>query len=399
MNHTLTLARRHAAKALIVLLFSIPLLAMLVIKDAGTGENRNLAALPATPHSWQETLAYPGKLDLWLNDHLGLRVQLIELNNLLRYKLFEQFQTHQLILGHHGRVFLSAYNPAEAPYSGIQSTCGYGIGADKVAALVDHINLFNRTMREQQLGGRLVIVPSAPVVYGEDLPDWLRARCASTTVPMQRAMASPQLREPDLVLYPLAELRAIRAGAAVFPSTYFHWAGAGARLGAELSVQRFWPGQGGEPPPLRTVTGAQPSDLAHMFPGVRLDSRVETVDTAASGVTACSGAPCYPEMADVVSKLWGVTRHSNPAAPLPRLVLITDSFGIALAPWYARYYRDVVQVATNDLGLLSPAEVVRLKAVLLQKASPQHLLFVYHDGTAQGGGRIEADMKMLFPPK
>jgi len=237
------------------------------------------------------------------------------------------------------------------------------------------------------------------MVYGEDLPAWLRARCASTTAPMQRVMASPQLLEPDLVLYPLAELRAIRAGAAVFPSTYFHWAGAGPRLAAELSMQRFWPRQGGAPAPLRTVTGAQPSDVAHMFPGVKLDSRVETADLAGSGITACSGAPCYPEMADVASKLWGINRYSNPAAPLPRLVLITDSFGIALAPWYARYYRDVLQVSSNDFGRLSPAEVLRLKAVLLQKESPQHLLFVYHDGTAQGGGRIEADLNILFPPK
>jgi hypothetical protein len=399
VNHTLTLARRHAAKALIVLLFSIPLLAMLVMKDAGTGENRNLAALPATPHGWRDTLAYPGQIDLWLNDHLGLRKQLIELNNLVRFKLFKQFQTHQLILGHHGRVFLSAYNPAEAPYSGIQSICGYGIGADTVTAVVNHINLFNRTMREQRLGGRLMIVPSAPMVYAEDLPDWLRARCASTTAPIQRVMASPLLQQPELVLYPLAELRAIRANAAVFPSTYFHWAGAGARLGAELSMQRFWPGQGVEAPPLRTGTEAHASDVAHMFPGVKLDSRVETADLAASGVTACSGAPCYPEMAAVASKLWGINRYGNPAAPLPRLVLITDSFGIALGPWYARYYRDVLQISTNDFGQLSPAEVVRLKAVLFQRESPQHLLFVYHDGTVQGGGRIEADINVLFPPK
>lgn len=399
MNQIPTLARLHVVKAVIVLLFSIPLIAMLTMRDAGTDENRNLAAAPAVPYNWQDTLAYPHKVDLWLNDHLGLRKQLIELNNLLRFKLFAQFQTHQLIYGHRGRVFLSAYNSAEAPYSGIQSICGYGVGADAVTTVVNHINLFNRTMREQQLGGRLMIVPSAPVVYGEDLPDWLGARCGSTTAPIERVMASPQLREPDLVLYPLAELRAIRAESAVLPSTYFHWAGAGARLGAELSVQRFWPRQGAEAPPLRTSFSTQASDVAHMFPGVQLDSQVETVDLAASGVTACSGAPCYPEVADVVSKLWGVTRHSNPKAPLPRIVLITDSFGISLAPWYARHYRDVIQVATNDLGRLSPAELLRLKAVLFQSGSPQHLLFVYHDGAAQGGDRIAADINVLFPMK
>lgn len=391
--------RRHAAKALIVLLFSIPLLAMQLMKDVGTGENRNLAALPAAPHNWPDTLAYPGKIDLWLNDHLGLRNQLISWNNWLRFKLFKQFPTHQLILGHHGRVFLSAYNNNEAPYSGIQSICGYGIGADTVDRVVDHINVFNRTMREQALGGRLMIVPSAPVVYSEDLPDWLRGRCAGTTPPIQRVMTSPQLREPGLMLYPVAELRAIRANAAVFPSTWFHWAGAGPRLGVELSMQRFWPRQGDPPPPLHIVTASRPSDVGHLFPGVKLDSKVETVDFAASGVTECSGAPCYPEMRDVALKLWGINRYSNPAAPLPRLVLLTDSFGISLGPWYARHYRDVLQISTNDLTQLSPAEVARLKEVLFQRRTPQHLLFVYHDGTVHGGGRVEADIKVLFPPR
>lgn len=399
MKHTPTLVRRHAAKALIVLLFSIPLLAMLLMKDAGTSENRNLAALPAAPHSWPETLAFPGKIDLWLNDHLGLRNQLIDWNNLIRFKLFKQFQTNQLILGHHGRVFLSAYNANEAPYSGIQGVCGYGVGPGPVNAVVAHVNLFSRTMREQELGGRLMIVPSAPMVYSEDLPDWLHARCAGTTAGVQRAMASPQLKDPELVLYPLAELRAIRANAAVFPSTWFHWAGAGPRLGAELTMQRFWPAQGDQAPLLRTVTTDRASDVAHLFPGVKLNSRVETVDFAASGVKECSGAPCYPEMSEVALKLWGINRYSNPAAPLPRLVMITDSFGISLAPWYARYYRDVLQISSNDFDQLSPDQVRRLKEVLFQRETPQHLLFVYHDGTAQGGGRIEADINVLFPRK
>ncbi|MFA9217370.1 MAG: hypothetical protein ACEQSK_09715 [Sphingomonadaceae bacterium] len=386
--------RKHSAKGLITLLFAIPVLASLLLAPAGTAENRNLAPSPALPHSWAETLAWPGKAELWINDHLGLRNQLIALNNRVRYTLFRQFPTRQLLAGQHGRLFLSAYNTVDAPYSGIQTVCGYAADANLRAMLVQHLGTFQQVMEQQHLAGRLLIAPSAPVLYHEDLPDWLQARCAVAATPIEQALATAGLQDASHVLYPLAALRAARADAAIFPSTWFHWAGDGPRLAADLSVQRFWPMATPAPAPLASVMQTLPSDLDSLAPGLALHSKVKKVDFAASGVQECNGASCFPEMPDLMAKLWGVNRYQNPAAPLPRLVLITDSFGVSAGPWFARYYRDVLQVATNDLAQLAPAEVQRLKSLLFQQQTPQHLLFLYHDGTVQGGGRIGTDLHL-----
>lgn len=397
MTHRLTQLRRHSAKGLMVLLFSVPVLASLLPAPQGTAENRYLAAAPAAPHSWTEALAWPAKADLWINDHLGLRNELIALNNQVRYTLFRQFPTRQLLAGRHGRLFLSAYNTVDAPYSSIQGACGYGSNAATEGQLVQQFNSFAATIRAQHLEARLLLVPSAPIIYHEDLPRWLQARCGASVPPIQRALASPQVQDGARILYPLEAMRAARAGSAIFPATWFHWAGDGPRLAAELSMARFWAAPA--TPPLAGKIERLPSDLDNLAPGIALASDVKLVDFAASGVQECHGPACFPEMPDLMAKLWGVNRFHNPAAPLPRLVLVTDSFGLSAAPWFARYYRDVLQVATNDLARLTPSEVERLKTLLFQQQTPQHLLFLYHDGTVQGGGRIASDLQIFFPNK
>lgn len=398
MRHFLIPIARHRAKALIVLLFSLPLLASLLMRPQGSAENRYLANFPATPHSWTETLQYPAKIDLWINDHLGWRNQLIGMNNYVRFHLFHQFPTRQLLLGRHGRLMLSAYNTVDPEYSGVLAVCGYGRSDADHAALVAQINLFDATLGAQGLDARLIIAPTSPLVYREELPGWLQRRCASVQVPMQRALAAPQLRGREHILYPLPDFLAAKQTMDIFPVSWFHWSGDGARLAAELSAQRYWGVAPQQTPELHTTIRRLPSDMDNLMPGVTLDSNVKQVDFAGSGVQECHGAACYPELPDVMAKLWGLNRYHHDGAPLPRLVVVSDSYGLELAPWYTRYFRDVLQVSTNDLAQLTPDQCRRLAQFLFRQPGPQQLIFVYHDATVQGGGRIGSDLATLFPP-
>ena len=387
---------RHRAKALIVLLFSLPLLASLLMRPQGSAENRDLASFPATPHSWAETKQYPARIDAWISDHLGWRNQLIGMNNYVRFHLFHQFPTRQLLLGRHGRLLLSACNTVDPEYSGVLAVCGYGRSDADHAALVAQINLFDATLRAQGLDARLMIAPTPPLVYREELPGWLQRRCASAQIPVQRALADPQLRGREHIFYPLPDFLAARQSMAIFPPSWFHWSGDGARLAAELSAQRYWDVQPQQAPELHTTIRQLPSDMGNLMPGVTLDSSVKQVDFAGSGVQECQGASCYPELPDVMAKLWGANRYRHDGAPLPRLVVVSDSYGLELAPWYTRYFRDVVQVATNELAQLTPDQRRRLAQFLFRQPGPQKLIFVYHDATVQGGGRLATDLAMLF---
>ncbi len=388
------LLRQHRAKWMIILLFLMPVLGDKFILPDPNQENRNLAAKPVRPHSWESLLKYPGQFELWANDHVGLRDELIGLNNRIRYRLFHQFPTAQVLQGKNGRILLASHSNQMGNFSAIQDVCGYQF--HDLPALVKQLNLFGSTMRQQQLDANLLIAPTAPVIYPEDIPDWLAIRCQGKSVPMEMALKDPELVDGKKLFYPRTELLAAKAKYSIFPKTWFHWAGSGPRIAADLSMQRFWQSDLQSSPVLKTSMSIEASDIARLFPGLRLNSDVETVNFSASGIKACHGAICYPQLPGIAEKLWGIHRYRNAQAKLPRLVMITDSFGPGLGPWYARYYQDVIQIATNDFNRLSPTEMRHLKQFLFHSSGAQHLLFVYHDATIQSGQRLEADFGMIF---
>lgn len=394
MPHLIAAWRRHSMKYLITLVLAVPALATFFLRADASAENRLLADFPAVPRGWDEALGYPARIDLWINDHLGLRNQLIGANNWLRYRLFHQFPTIQVIAGQHGRIFLSTHQTTKQPYAAIRIPCG---DDHEPFDLTAQLNLFGRTMRANGIEAQLMIVPSAPVMYREDLPGWLARRCQAHPIPMQEALASERVQGKENILYPLAALTAAKPHAAIFPATFFHWGGDGPRLGAETSMRDLWHTDPHSAPPLHTVVQEQPSDIGSLFPGVELSSMVSVIDFAASGVQDCHGPACFPaELSAVMDKVHGAHRFRNPAAPLPRLVMLTDSFGFAAAPWYARYFKDVIQIATNDLARLGGDDTARLKRFLFEPGSPQRILFLYHDNTVQAG-RIGIDFRILFP--
>lgn len=397
----MTLAQQlkgNAAKIILVALFAIPAIRAASTTDQSATENRRLAAFPAAPSSWQETLKYPAKLDTWINDHFGYRDRFLKLNNRVRHALFEQFPTAQVIAGRDDRIFLSTHEAHYAPYAAIHLTCGYRFGEH--GKIAEQINAWHAAFKASGIDARLLIAPSSPALYVEELPGWLAAQCRSAVPPIAEILKAERLPQPvrSSVYYPLEELRAAGGGAALVPKTWFHLTGAGSRLLAEKSVARFSDANAnsGAGPALKTRMETQPSDLSHLFPGVRLASEVEAIDFAASEVTECAGGKCYPEMQEAMEKLGDVSRYRNTRAAKGSLIILSDSFGRYSAPWFSRYYRDVMHVSTNAADRLSASEMKQLREWLLEQGKRGEVLFLYHDAGVLAG-RVGMDLKKIFP--
>lgn len=391
--------RAHLAKIVIVALLALPLLATLLSAPAASGEQRALAKAPALPANWQQALAWPPAADAWINDRFGWRTQMVELYTRVRYDVFGRFPTNQVIGGRGGRIFLSAHNRAGVgePFTAIKLACGWQFTDGP--RIVSELNRFARVFTAKRLDARLLIVPSAPIVYSEQLPEWQAERCPAAAAPGYAVLASPKLAPQTRakVFFPLDEMRAMRSRVDLFPPTYFHWGGAGARAVAGLTEERFWhrPADSGSALPL--VVRRRPSDIHSLFPGIELDSMVGEPEFAGTTMTACTGADCFPDLKPVMQKLGAVGRFTNSAQGLaPRLVLVTDSFGEAGAPWFARYYREVVYVSTNTLALLTREEVARLRGLLFRPGSTDVVLYLYHDATVYSG-RVGTDLNTLAP--
>ncbi|MYM68454.1 hypothetical protein GTP45_16680 [Pseudoduganella sp. FT55W] len=390
--------RTIAAKLLLVALFGIPAVLYLPrASDKGPNENRHLAPWPKLPDSVAALPVFNAQIDAWVNDHFGLRDQLVVLNTRLRYALFRQFPTHQIIEGKEGRLFLSTYQPQEPPYSGILSICGYG---NSYAPLLERdINRLVEVTQREGINARLLVVPSSPVVNTRQLPSWVARLCNTTSPLMQQVLASPTLspQARDKIYYPLNEMRQAAAEEELFPRTFFHWAGRGPRLVSDWTEQRFWGMQPQQATPYVSERQVKPSDVGQVFRGLEKPSQVEVMNTGASGIEMCESPACFGEaLQPALSKVGEVSRYRNPKAPRGRLVLISDSFGLPAAIWFARYYKEVAHIGTNSIEQLNPAELEQLRHLVFDGRATDDVLVLYHDGTAQAR-RISKDFKALLP--
>ncbi|MDQ1817504.1 hypothetical protein RBA41_29780 [Massilia sp. CCM 9210] len=393
-NSVLTLLGRHAMKLAVVAVLAIP--AIVSVHDARTKPNDpNLAQLPARPVSWWELGEAPGKVTAWINDHFGYRNGLVKLNNRMRFTVFHEFPSVQMSSGRHGRYFLTAHGTNEPPYQAVIATCGGAVVSPRIAP---YINQLFDTYQAAGLAPKLLIAPSAPVVHPEDLPAWLTPRCMGLDTPVKTLFASNALNPTAAasILFPLEQMREIKKSATLFPKTWFHWTGEGLDQVARLSLTAFWQRPLDQAPALQVKKHMQYSDVSHLFDGVGLQSETAEPDLEASQVTGCFGEKCFPEV-EAGKLLRDVSRFGNPKAPARRLLIISDSFGSKISPWYARYYREVEQFATNNIDLLSPAQLGALKTYMYRNPGDTDILLLYHDGGAMHNDVLRYATERMLP--
>lgn len=383
------------AKALLVLLLATPAIATLSSKQR-EGENRRMAEPPHRPTSVEEALKYSASFDAWANDNFSLRAALVRLNTKVRYKLFGQYPTGQVVQGQEGRTFLTTSHPAAPAYAMVFSACGY---QTEVTDLLDaHIKRLLSVSREQGIEANLLVVPSSPAVHVDQLPQWASALCHTATPPMQRWLAQPGI--PDAVrqhvAYPLQQMRDASRETDLFPRTFFHWGGAGPRLTAEWTLRQFYGVQPSEATPYVSRKEWLPSDIGHLFPGIKQPSEVDVMDMAASHIDYCYGAACF-DQPPVILKDFEVIRLRNHNAPRKRLVLITDSFGPPAAPWFARYYQEILLLNANTLYLVKQeADMEQIRQFVFADVARSDVIVLYHDATVHAA-RIKQDFSRLLP--
>ncbi len=390
---------RHAAKIYCVLILSLPLLASQYLSQELSSENRAMANFPPLPSTLASTIAYPAALEPAINDRFAMRAQLVKLNTWMRYTVFRVFPTPQVIEGRNGYNFLASHHPQGQPYGAIRIACGEAF--THYDYTLQQLNSFAQAFGRRGLSPKILVVPSGPVVYREHLPQWLAERCPLDQLPMSIMLASPKLSPAarSLIYFPLAEIRALGPDMPAMPQHYFHWRGGGPKAIAEATEQYFWK----RPPQLASrlplVYADGPSDYHWLYPGIEVIRKIGMPDFAGTAITPCEGSHCFPELAAQMKKLSDVARYRNTAPGLaPRLVIIGDSFAPNAAPWFARYYQEVIMIGTNFVTQLNAAERKQVVEFLYRRDSGDEILYIYHDATVYSG-RVGADLEHLLLPQ
>ncbi len=355
------------------------------------GENRALAQVPAWPRTLAEFRTWPDRLSAFASDRFGLRDAMLWLDGNLRYHLFREAASDQVFFGRHGRIFLGSHVKGH-PFSLIENICGLQTtpaqvsqSAADVAGLLDD-------------AGRLVphslyvSIPTAPALYPEDLPPWLAPSCRNARPAAARVKAALAATRPDLanrMAYPVETMQALKAVGEPIPRSNFHWQDLGAKAVAEAVAEQGLGLPKRRDIPLRTIT--ERSDLSQFLPGLDAWNAVGDPDYAQSGVVPCYGVSCAPGLEPFAAALTEVTRFQWREGSGPRLLLISDSFGVRAARYLGEYFAEVVHVNVN-FASLTPGQGRQLRSRLFDIAKPDAVVFLFHDGSLGSAGAIRAEL-------
>jgi hypothetical protein len=341
-------------------------------------ENRTLAQRPALPHSWREWIELPASTDAYLNDHFGFRQTLVGWQNRLRFHVLHEADSSQITLGKDGVIFLNSHVAAQ-PLSMINFLCGKDVSQAMRDNLADQIAEFTQNSDSINPHSLLVFVPTKPILYPDKLPNWMREQCArhTATVPSVLAALNAKSVAPARVVYPFDFMSALKDRLLVYPKENFHWDGNGPQPVAEHIASQYF----GIP---RTSVLAmrdevKPSDLQRFFPGIGLPISVSTPAYLDSGVSACAGGACFPELGGIAQKLGDVSRFQRANPRGPRLLLISDSFGAGIAGYFSESFGEVWHISINNFNSLSAAEIQKLRDEMYGKYQPDKVLYLFHD--------------------
>ena len=134
--------------------------------------------------------------------------------------------------------------------------------------------------------------------------------------------------------------------------------------------------------PLRGHTIVRHSDLQHFVPGVDLWVDDLQPDYAAAGVHSCIGPSCFPELGKFAELLADVSRFQSDDGSGKKLLLISDSFGAAIAGWFSQYFTQVWHLNINYLINVSTDELDKtpLSKVIFLDYRPDCIVYLFHDG-------------------
>lgn len=346
--------------------------------EKSNSENRELAPLPQTPLTLQERLSWPGKMDHYLNDHFGLRMEMIEWNNLVHFNVFGDLNSIQLTSGKDDFLFFNSH-VAQDPLSMIHFLCGRRTKPHDHRHMATTLSAFMHIALATIPNSYFVVVPTKPVVYQDKFPDWLQQQCAEATPPIpeivKKVKSDPLLA--GKIISPVLEMKEIATQHEFYTKANFHWIGDGARPVAQLIASDFF-----HLPAilaLSTSPKKEPADIQRFLPGVRLENHFKEPNYQKAGITECRGAVCFPEFSTSAAKIGDLSRFTHSDKKGPKLLIISDSFGNGIAGLFSEYFGEIWHISVNNIKNLSPEELRSVQDISLNQFKPDHVLFLWHD--------------------
>lgn len=286
--------------------------------------------------------------DEWFTANLGWRRSLIQLHNLLGYRVLRDLQSDSVLVGRDDWLFLRQ----DAGWKAFRSE--EPLSAREAAGFRRSFSDARRWLAKRKIPFLFVVVPSKETIYPEYLPaSATRARDVTLLDEVLRELSAAKIDYIDL-REPL--LAAKQDDTLLYDPMDSHWNGNGARIGASLMMKRaaelLERGPDYAELNAKLVPEQHEPDLALLL---SLEDRLSERSIALLPREP-RARRIEPSEEFVSLTRWQMNRvvFEAPDESLPTALILRDSFGEALMPVLSQKFRRSVWIWTHniDLGLI-----------------------------------------------
>jgi hypothetical protein len=338
--------------------------------------NRTLHEMPqggflADPAAWFRDAR------AWLADRPWPIRQAALLQKKLKYFLLHTPPQRRVTLGSDGFIFLNGYSD-ETVNGLFQLLCVTAHRAELGAALEKVLPVYAAYARERGVALDIVIVPTLITLYGDRLPPSVplkyREACAARAAgqsPLPAVQAPPGLH----FIYPFAPMHAAREDAGFFPKAHWHAVGMSLKVVRDAYLAQL----GAAAPPGETLeAGLAPSEIMSSY-NIIVKRPIWFVRNPAVQPDDDYNSRLRPAVAELFRNAgFGSKAYRNSAPVLDESVLmVSDSYGNRASEVFAGGFRELVQMANNEM------DEAQLPAVLdrsLQLRKTDRIILLLQEG-------------------
>jgi hypothetical protein len=292
------------------------------------GENRNLAVFPKLPAKPQ---AYVQGLEAYFNDHFGLRKCLVQWHNKLRWSLFKEKNTRNVLTGKDGWLFYTVGQMIDH-YSGQLLFTPEELRDWQVL-----LETRRDWLAKRGIAYLFVVTPDKHTIYSEFLPDWVVKVRPQTK--LDQFMAYMKEHSTVTVL----DLRdVVREGKKSYPTylkTDTHWN----FFGGFLAYQELMRALAKERPELGAPLSLTNFTLVHApAPGGDLARAIGVSMAEENSIlfTAKPELPVFTTKMPDPEHIKDPRYTYNPQAK-GRIIIFQDSFGMSWVPFLGYHFNQV----------------------------------------------------------
>ena len=340
---------------------------------------RSLASFPQSSGLILKPEAYFRDFQNWYDDRVGFALLAGWARRRVSYYVFKDSPAPNIVLGKSGMIFLSAHSPV-SDLSAIEHSCP---PAKEWPVIYDQVEAdwrrIEQRFRREGLTPHLLIFPSKKALYAEQLPDKvpasLRQRCRDI-----RHHEAPIIRLseafPGSVLDAYPVLQPHKNTRLFYPAENFHADGEAAIRSVDAVVRQMRNEGDGSSPLQQYRIEKSKSDLSHVM-GFSLPNFIRQLPEFGPSSLQIETAFERSAQSLLGEPVWS-RRYRNPDAMHDeKVMLITNSFGVRAAPYFARHFSQVDIVSTNRIR--GPARHQLFYETLVFNGGYNHIVFVLHD--------------------